>query len=202
MIRIFYGDDRLETQDEIGHLLGDGYEVLDGESLNVGDLDSVFLGSSLFASQRKILVKDLSDNSDCFVRLANYSGTPHEVIVWESKLDKRTVAHKELVARKIEFREFKLAESPDKKLVFDIFNLAWSGNSAKAISVCEQIETNNDPYMFFGLMTSQAIKKLDLNQKKVTGVLKKMARADIDMKTTSLDSWLLIKSLLLQISEI
>lgn len=202
MIQLLHGDDRLKIQQEVERILGNDYEVIDGENLTIGDLDSIFLGASLFAAERKILIKDLSENTDCFAKLANYTDTEHNVIIWETKLDKRTIAYKDLVARKTEIREFKTAEAPEKKLVFDVFDLAWRGQGKPAVAMCEKIETTNDPYMFFGLMTSQAIKKLETNQPKAAKVLKAMSRTDLDMKTTSLDCWLLIKSLLLRIAAI
>ncbi|MFV0485153.1 MAG: hypothetical protein ACK5MU_02930 [Candidatus Saccharimonadales bacterium] len=202
MIQVLHGDDRIVIQKEVERILGDDYEILDGENLNSGDLDSIFLGGSLFATNRKILIKDLSDNADCFARLASYVDTEHDVVIWGTKLDKRTVAYKDLVAKKISIREFKVAEAPEKKLVFDVFDLAWRGQGKQAVALCEKIETTNDPYMFFGLMVSQATKKLESGQPKAAKILKLMSSTDLDMKTTSLDCWLLIKSLLLRVAEI
>jgi DNA polymerase III delta subunit len=201
MITIFHGDDRLKAQTEAERLLGKGYEVIEGETLTLGDLASVFLGTSLFVEQRKILIKDLSENSECFNKLADYLNTPHDIVIWESKLDKRTALYKELTAKNVEVREFKNIEPPEKKLVFDVFDLAWRSDGQQAIRLCEKIEATNDPYMFFGLMASQAFKKLEAGQPKAAKVLKLMAKTDLDMKTTSLNSWLLIKSLLLRIAQ-
>lgn len=201
MIQVMYGDDRVAIQKEVAKALGGDYEVIDGDALAVGDLDSIFLGGSLFATERKILIKDLGENSDCFARLAGYASTSHDVVIWETKLDKRTAAYKELIAKKVSMHEFKSAEPPEKKLVFDVFDFAWRGQGKQAVSICEKIETTNDPYMFFGLMVSQAIKKLEAGQLKAVKVLKLMSRTDIDMKTTSIDCWLLIKSLLLRIAD-
>ena len=201
MIQIFHGDDRLKIQEEVQRIFCDNYEVIEGDSLSVGDLDSLFLGGSLFSDERKILIKDLSNNPDCFARLANYVDTAHEVIVWESKLDKRTATYKDLATKKVVVHEFKTAEAPEKKLVFDVFDLAWRGQGRQAVALCEKIETTNDPYMFFGLMTSQAIRKLESGQSKATKALKLMSQTDLDMKVTSIDCWLLIKSLLLRIAD-
>lgn len=200
MIRIFHGDDRLKIQQQVKQILGTDYEVLGGESLTLSDLDSIFLGVSLFAIDRNILIKDLSESPDCFAKLINYTATTHNIVIWETKLDKRTAVYKDLAAQKIDIREFKIAEPPEKKLVFDIFDLAWRGQAQQAIAICEKIENTNDPYMLFGLLVSQAIKKLESGQQKAVKVLKLMSQTDLNMKTTSLNSWLLIKSLLLRIS--
>lgn len=202
MIKLLHGDDRLKIQQEVERSLGKDYEVLDGAELTIGDLDSVFLGNSLFTAHRKILIKDLSENPDCMSRLQSYTDTTHDVTIWETKLDKRTAAYKDLVAKKVEIKEYKLAEPPEKKLVFDIFDLAWRHQSKPALAIVEKIETTNDPYMFLGLITTQAIKKLETGQPKAAKALKLISRTDLDMKTTSLDSWLLIKSLLLRIAAI
>ena len=62
MIKIFYGDDRVKAQAAIKKLLGDDYEVIEGENLLPSDMASVFYGGSLFSDERKILIKDLSTN--------------------------------------------------------------------------------------------------------------------------------------------
>ena len=60
MFRVFYGPNRLEVEKNIKSILGEDYEVFEGESLEAADLPSVFLGTSLFgAEKRRILLKDV-----------------------------------------------------------------------------------------------------------------------------------------------
>ncbi len=201
MMRVFYGDDRLRAQNAIEKILGENYEVFESENLDVGDMDSIFLGTSLFAENRKILVKDLGENKSCFAKLGDYASTPHEVVVWETKLDKRSVVYKDLVKQKIELKEFKLPEPVDKKQVFDVFEMAWRGNASGAVELCEKIEATNDPYMFFGLMISQALRKMDMGlSEKSKRALKILAEYDLKIKSTGIEPWILIKACLIKLS--
>ena len=203
MIRVFYGDDRVTARRQIDRQLGADYEVIEGESLTVGDMPSVFLGTSLFAEERAILVKDLSENKECWAILPQFvAECPHNVVLWETKLDKRSATYKALSKDKaVEFKEFKLAEDPDKGLVFDIFDMALRGDGKGAVAACEKIELTNDAFMFMGLMTTQAIKKLQYNNPKAVSAIKILAQADMDMKTSGLEPWEAVKIALLKIAK-
>lgn len=202
MIRVFYGDDRMTARKQIDRQLGDDYEIIEGESLTVGDMPSVLLGTSLFATERNILVKDLSENKECWAMLPQLvAECPHNIVIWETKLDRRSATYKEL-AKAVEFKEFKLAEDPDKKLVFDILDMAFRGDGKGAVKACEKIELTNDAFMFVGLMTTQAIKKLQYNNPKAVKAIKILAKADMDMKTSNLEPWEAVKIALLKIGEI
>ena len=195
MLRIFYGDDRVKAQAEIKKFFGGEYEVFEGVDLTAEDLPSVFLGVSLFAEKRKILIKDLGENKAAWEKLPEYTKTEHDVVVWESKLDKRTVAYKTLAKNKVEMKEFKTLVAPDTKMVFDIYDVALR-DGKRAVEMVEKIESVQDPYMFFGLLVSQALKR------KEKRVLKELSKLDIQMKSTSLQPWTLVKSFLLQVSSL
>ena len=90
MIKLFYGDDRKTAEIAIKKALGANYEVLEGASLEIAELPSIFLGGTLFASERALLIKDLGENKAVMAEMAKYLETPHNVVIWESKLDKRT----------------------------------------------------------------------------------------------------------------
>ena len=201
MIKVFYGEDRVKARKMVDKLFGGEYEVIEAENLTTNDMASVFLGVSLFGESRKILVKDLSANKECWDMVPNFvADCAHDVILLESKLDKRSVTYKGLSKdKKVEFKEFALAEDPNSKLVFDIFDAAMRGDK-NVIKMCEKIEQTNDPYMFMGLMVSQAIKKLQYNNSKAVKALKILAQADVDMKSTGIEPWKLIKMALLKIS--
>ena len=111
MIRIFYGDDRVKANAKIKSLLGENYEVVDGENLGLTDLPNIFLGASLLSDTRNILIRDLALNKPAFEQLTNYLNTPHNIILLESKLDTRTTAFKEL-KDKVEVAKFELPEDP------------------------------------------------------------------------------------------
>lgn len=202
MIRVFYGEDRKRAKNMADKILGDNYEVIEAENLLPNDMPSLFLGVSLFAETRAILIKDLSLNTDCWAELPKYvSDTTHNIVILETKVDKRSSCYKALSKDKnVEFKEFALAEDPNKKLVFDIFDTAFRGDGKRAIEMCEQIELTNDPFMFMGLMVSQVCKKLQYNNPKAIKAIKIMAQADMDMKSTTVEPWTLIKTALLKIA--
>ena len=200
MIRIFYGDNRVMAQKVIKQQLGD-YEIIEADKIQRDDMPSVFLGTSLFGEIRSILIKDLSENKECWEILPNFiEGCPHHIVIWETKLDKRSAVYKTLSKNKyVELKEFKMAEDPNKKLVFDIFDTAFRGDGKKAAQMVEKIEVTNDPFSFMGLMTTMAIKKLQYNNSRAAGAIKILAQADLDMKSTSIEPWTIVKAALLKI---
>ena len=203
MIKVFYGEDRIKARKAIDRLFGADYEVIEAENLTTSDMASVFLGTSLFGEKRTILVKDLSANKECWEMAPNFvDDCPHDIVLWEAKLDKRSAAYKTLSKNKnVEFKEFAAAEDPNNKLVFDILDAAMRGDNS-AVKMCEKIEQTNDSYMFMGLMVSQAIKKLQYNNAKATKTLKILAEADVNMKSTGIEPWTLIKMALLKIASL
>ena len=128
MIRIFTGDDRKQAFLEIKRVLGLNYEVFEGERVEPALLPSIFLGTSLLSEKRAILVKDLGENRESFQAfiegIEGFLKTDAEVILWETKLDKRTTAFRELKKQGIEIREFKEVATVDVRRVFGIYDLA------------------------------------------------------------------------------
>lgn len=200
MIQLVYGDDRVKAQQAIIKALGAGYETIEADGLTRGDMDSIFYGVSIFGDHRSILLKGLNENKECWDVLPNYLKTEHNVVLWNSALDKRSTVYKEFVQQKISIKEYKLAEDTDQKLVFDIMDTAVRGNIKTALNMCEKIEDTNDPFRFMGLMVSQALKKLTLRQAKAAKILKILARADLDMKSSTVEPWLIVKTALMEIA--
>ena len=203
MIQIFYGDDRVKTQAAIKMVLGNDYEVFEGENLTLPALTGIFRGASLFAKKRKILIKDLSENDELYKKLPDFIDSENDVIVWESKFDKRTSTYKALLKSKVKMKEFKVLENVDKKMVLDVFNVALY-NGEKAVRMIEKIENEQDPYMFFGLLATQAISRFERNPngQKEKRVLEELSNIDIKMRSTSTQPWLLLKSFLLRVSSL
>lgn len=201
MIHVFYGDDRVRAKQEISRLLGSDYEVLDGAEIMVADLPSIFMGATLFATKRRILIRDFTVNRAAYDELAKYIETPHEVVFLETKLDKRTTTYKKLQG-KMEFREFKLATNVNFGAVFDIYRTA-KRDGEKAVRDLEKIKANEDPIGFIGLLVSQALKDFNLRQGATERkVLKELARVDLETKSTKIDPWLIIESFLLRMSSL
>ena len=201
MLKIFTGDDRIRAKAEIVKLLGPDYEVIEGATLEPSDLPSIFKGNTLFASTRNILIRDLSENKPAFERLPDYTDTPHNIIILELKLDKRSAAYK-AIKGKIEIKEFTMPKNPNLRLVFDIYKIAKT-NGEKAVQTLSGLKSEEDPIMFFGLIVSQAIKDYQAHQGiKEKRVLKELAKVDLQMKSTQLDPWLLVESFLLRLNSI
>ncbi|MBR3115861.1 hypothetical protein IKF30_01385 [Candidatus Saccharibacteria bacterium] len=199
MIRIFTGDNRVRAGQEITKLLGDNYEVIEGAELTPGDLPNIFKGVSLFSDKRHILIRDFLANKQVADHLANYLGTPHDIILQELKIDKRSAAYK-AIKNQIPITEFNLPKDPNASLVFDIYKTA-KRDGKRAIKMLEQIKPTQDPMMFFGLLASQALKDYDQHQgitEKRT--LKELSKLDLQLKSTSIDPWLLIEACLLRLS--
>lgn len=197
MIKIFTGDDRVRAGQEIKNLLGADYEVIDALELTAGDLPNIFQGASLFAEHRRILLRDFTANRAVYSELPKYLSTPHDVIMLEAKLDKRSPTYK-AIKDTIEIREFKLPE-PNFGIVFDIYRTA-KHDGRRAVEMLENIKPSEDPIKFTGLIISQAIKDFTKNPqgKKERHALAELSRLDIQQKTTGLDPWLLIESFLLR----
>lgn len=195
MIRIFTGDDRIRAGQEIKKLLGENYEVIDCADLSPKDLPLIFQGATIFDAKRRILLRDFTMNSEIYPELPKYLNTPHDVILLETKLDKRLNTYKEIKDR-IEIREFKLPPKINFSAVYNIYNIAKK-DGKKAVAELRKIESDEDPIRFTGLLVSQALKDFAKKQgTKENQTLKALAKLDINLKSSPLSPWLLVESFL------
>ena len=198
MIKVFYGDDRVRAKAAIKDFLGENYEILDGADIDIDDRPSIFFGASLLSSDRSILIRDFAENKAIYNELPKFIDSPHKIILFESKLDKRSTVYK-VLKDKIEFREFVLPKNPNLNLVFDIYRTA-KHDGLKAVAMLEKIKQDEDPIMFFGLLASQTIKDFSARQgTKEKKILKELSKVDLQIKTTKVEPWLLIESFLLRL---
>lgn len=202
MFRVIAGEGRVEAEKAVKRLLGANYEVFEGENLREDDLPSIFRGNSLFQTgKRQILLKNLSENAAVWEKILDYRDTEHDVVIWEGKIDKRSAGYKRLKAEGVEIEEYSGQKPPDMRAVFQVFEVAWR-DGEEAVRLLEKIEAEQDPYMFFGLMVAQALKRFEARPgEKERRVLKMMAETDMQMKTTSIEPWMLVKSFLLRIAQ-
>lgn len=202
MIKVFYGDDRVRAKAEITKFLGTkDYEIIEGADLAPADLPSIFLGNSLFTDTRAILIRDFTANRPVYEKLPEYLNTPHQIAILDAKIDKRSATYKSLKDQ-IEFQEFTLPKNPNLNLVFDIYRTA-KHDGEKAVKMLEKIQAEEDPIMFCGLLISQALKDFKNKQgTKEKRVLKELSKLDLDLKSTSLQPWLLVQSFLLRLSSL
>lgn len=202
MIKVFYGDDRVRAKAEITKFLGTkDYEIIEGADLAPADLPSIFLGNSLFTDTRAILIRDFTANRPVYEQLPEYLNTPHQIAILDAKIDKRSATYKSLKDQ-IGFQEFTLPKNPNLNLVFDIYRTA-KHDGEKAVKMLEKIQAEEDPIMFCGLLISQALKDFKNKQgTKEKRVLKELSKLDLDLKSTSLQPWLLVQSFLLRLSSL
>ena len=200
MLKIFTGDDRIKAMQEVQALLGNDHETIDATNLTPSDMLNIFSGASLFTTTRKILLRDLAQNTAAFAELPKYLDTKNNIILLETKLDKRSATYKE-IKDKVEIKEFKLPESTNFTIVFDIYRTA-KRDGQKAVQMLEQIKPTEDPIKFTGLLVSQALKDFAKNPQgiKERRILKDLAKTDLQQKTTGIDPWLLVEAFLLGIS--
>lgn len=204
MIRVFYGDDRVKISEEVRRIFGAEYEVIEGEKAEFSEILDAFLGISLISGERKVLIKDLSKNTAVWEKFCEKVGDfldKNAVIVWEEKFDKRLKVNKDLIATGVEVREFKMIDvgAADAKLVFEILDMAMV-NGKRAVEILEKIEKNQDPFMLVGLFTTQAIKKYGVRQGvRERELLKKLAKLDMDMKSSGIEPMMLVKGFLLEL---
>ena len=206
MIQVFSGSDRAKIDTEVKKFLGKDYEVFDSENLKPEDIINIFVGTSLFADKRKILIKDLaelnSESIDIYEEVSKYVDTPHDIVIWETKPTQKK-SYKDFVkSPKVEVKKIDLAPKIDMQKVFDIFDVAMQ-DGKRAIKMLDEVQGEEDPYMFFGLLASQAIKRFEWRQGiREKRILKELSKLDMQMKSTTVEPWLLIKAFLLQLSGI
>lgn len=201
MIKVFYGDDRMLANREAKKFLGEKYEVVEGAELEVNDLPSLFLGNSLFDDKRKILIRDLTVNKAVCDRVVDYSDTTHDVVILESKIAKNSTFYKSLKER-VEFREFKLPEMNAYRRALDIYNTAKK-DGKKAVKMVRELENLEEPIGFMGMIISIVLKEYSMKQgAKEKRVLVELSKIDMEMKSTSMQPWLLVQSFLLRLASL
>ena len=202
MIKVFYGENRVAVGEAVRKFLGEDYEIVEGAELMPADLPSLLMGNSLFATERRILVRDILANKAVAEDLPKYVDTPHKVVFWEMKVDKRASVYKDLEGA-VEFREFVMPRDRNAGLVFDIYKTA-KRDGVQAVAMLEKIQGTQEPMMFLGLMVSQAVRDLAVRPgAKEKRALLALSKLDMQLKREStLQPWLLVQSFLLELSSL
>lgn len=207
MLKIFYGTDRIGIEKEVKRELGAEYEVYDGEKMNRNELKDILTGISLFEQERRILVKDLSKNAEVWGKIEeilNGVEIKHKIVIWEEKLDKRTVVYKGLQKMGVVIKEVKLPEKSksERNEVFDVLRVAMR-DGKRAVKMVEKMELERSANEFLGVLVKQVTDNYAKKQgEKEKRVLKTLSDLDIKMKTTATEPWLLVKIFLLQVSRL
>lgn len=199
MIYVFTGSDRAKIQKEAEKILGEGYEVFSGENLEKTELANVFQGNSLFSTERRILLKDIAE-LDAYEEISEYVNTPHTVVIWETKPSQKKAYKDFLKSPQVKAQKFDLPEGIDMRTVFNIYDVALT-DGPRAVKMLAAVKEKEEPYRFFGLLASQAIKKYEWNQNAQTRkALKELSKLDGQLKSTTIEPWTLIESFLARLS--
>ena len=206
MIKVFYGSDRARIANEVKAFLREGYEVFEGENIRFEDIVNIFKGSSLFSKKRKILIKDLSaaddGHHDIFGEVKKYVDTEHDIVIWETTLSQKKSCKELLKEKNVVSKKYDLVSKIDMRKVFGIYDTALV-DGERAVKMLSEIEDQEDPYMFFGLIVNQAIKKYEWRSgNRERKILKELAKVDMQLKSTVVEPWILIKAFLVRLSSL
>ena len=208
MIYVFSGSDRLKIQKEVEKILGEGYEVFEGSEMSGEELMNICMGTTIFSGldgERKILIKDLTGKNemerDAYEILAKYAEeTRNVIVIWESTVSRKKTYRDFIKMKNVTARKFEITQKRDNR-VFDVYKVAIR-DGEKAVKILEEIKGDNDPFMFFGLMASQAIKDYQFRAGAAEKRrLRELAELDMEMKSSEIDEWTLIEGFLLRMKE-
>lgn len=111
MITVLTGENTFELQRAVDALVAafpGSVERFDGAELELRQLPELLMGTTLFASERLVLIKGLSENASLWATFSDWiarsSDAVHLVLI-ETKLDKRTKTYKAL-KEQADLREF------------------------------------------------------------------------------------------------
>lgn len=114
MITLLTGENAFELERTLKAIVSDFdgiAEKVDGSRLLLSQLPDLLMGVSLFADKRLVIVKDLSESKEAWTKLADWLNNVSddiELVLVETKLDKRTTTYKELkkIANIVEINEW------------------------------------------------------------------------------------------------
>lgn len=102
MITALVGENSFAVHDELGRIIAASNaspERFDGTELELRHLPDLFMGATLFASERLVIIRNLSQNNSMWSQLSDWlervADSTHLVLV-DEKPDKRTAAYKAL----------------------------------------------------------------------------------------------------------
>lgn len=224
MITVLTGENNFELTralDSIVVSFAGTAEKFEGSDLDVSHLPDLFMGATLFADKRLVIIKNLSDNKSIWEMLPAWLariGDDFHLVLVEPKLDKRTKTYKDL-KKLADVKEFagwgdrdsvaaeawviaeakqqgftldkksaqtlvsrvgldqwqlfyalqklsvldevtpdiinSIVEAAPNENVFNLFEAALRGDGRKVIDMIHTLQRTQDPYMTFGLLSSQ-----------------------------------------------
>lgn len=164
VIYCLFGENTYLRDQALAALVGDRtIERVNGQSLGVRDLPDLFMGQSLFAADRLIVIRNLAENAAVWQELETYcdqESSETTLIILETKPDKRTKTFKAL-QENAQVREFMLPK-----------------NAAEAIKFTLD-EAKNRHLKFDRRLAQQLVDRTGFNPWEIIHALEKLAVLDI-----------------------
>ncbi len=219
---VFSGNDRVKIQEKIQKILGKDYEIFDGATLDATSLMEICSSASLFATERKILIKDLTpakkSNSatqpveceavascktpsvDLYGVLMKYAKTPHKIVIWESNTSLKKSFKDFCKLPQVKKEKIDVVETVDKFAIFKVFDKALVNGE---VAVKEYLELKSDPYMAVGALASWAVNKYNFRGgEREKRIVKAVAELDMQTKTLKISPDLLVEAFLARMNKI
>lgn len=102
MITLLTGENTFEIEHQVARIIGDfdGIpDMIEGSVLELKQLPDLLMGTTLFADKRLVIIKNLSENKTVWADLVDWlprASDDIELVLVDTKPDKRTVTYKEL----------------------------------------------------------------------------------------------------------
>ena len=200
---VFSGNDRVKIQEKIQKILGEDYEIFEGNALDATSLMEICSGASLFATERKILIKDLTVKGSEFSPyeiLSKYADTPHTIVIWESTTSLKKAFKDFCKLSQVKKEKIDAVETVDRFAMFKIFDKALvDGETA----LKEYRALKSDPYMAVGALASWAVNKYKFRYgEREKRIVKAVAELDMQTKTLKIAPELLVEAFLARVNKI
>ncbi|MDO4986994.1 MAG: hypothetical protein Q4E46_01590 [Candidatus Saccharibacteria bacterium] len=200
---VFSGNDRVKIQEKIQKILGEDYEIFEGNALDATSLMEICSGASLFATERKILIKDLTVKGSEFSPyeiLSKYADTSHAIVIWESTTSLKKAFKDFCKLPQVKKEKIDAVETVDRFAIFKIFDKALV-NGETALK--EYRALKSDPYMAVGALASWAVNKYKFRYgEREKQIVKAVAELDMQTKTLKIAPELLVEAFLARVNKI
>lgn len=175
MLLILHGANRFARNEYLAEYLASKNiepEYIEEEDLSVNDLASLTQGQSLFSSERLVIIHDLSENADVWTALAEWVGKREidaDIILLESKLDKRKSTTKDLI-KKATVKEFTPLKGGDMRAAAS-WLVEWAGKNGVKLD---------------SSAASELVKRVGYDQGMLVNEVKRLAVLDSDVKLSTI----------------
>ncbi len=199
---VFSGSDRVKIGEKVKKILGKDYEIFDGADLTATALMEICRGATLFATKRKILIKDLTamKEGEPYEILLKYADTQHEIVIWEQTLSQKKTFKDFCKLEAVQKEKIDVAKKEDPFAIFKIFDLALRDGER---ALREYQKMTSDPYRAVGALATWSLNKYKFKSgEREKRIMKAVAELDMQTKTLKITPELLVESFILRLSAI